>query len=501
MRTIRQILLTGALAGSLLACGAEKEPEVLPPALRAITAEDALATANRNLRQTLLGAARAGQQLQGSELLARITPGAVPCVPDMPCEEPEELSLEEQATETADRMAEHVFHLDNVEAAEATKIVLRLTPEKVCSEQTDDNGNTVRDPACVRSLSEAPIRLELTSRSEGDVDARLTVGQYAPGSLSLHDDHLGAELDLGAALGAARQIAALTGDEIDFDGSLRGRIQVALRRNGEADYSASVSVLSELGGEIGYENETATFSVAPSNPLLLVRMDGVTPQVIMEHDVGAISAELPLALMFGDDSTCASDPNGEPCPETPSLEGLASLRFPGSSGRLTLDQADQVRGNIQMDGPMTLSAKGVTMYNLDLNPDARRAMDYVFSSNADTMELAVKPGLDARLALNLSPVAEELEVPAGLRNQNIRVTLDGAAEPRIRFENGSDAPVGNDPQPTNNKILEVLAGRLELRDNQSSVVVQANACLLSDDAHEPTENDGMFSGLVAGACN
>ncbi len=175
MRTIRQILLTGALAGSLLACGAEKEPEVLPPALRAITAEDALATANRNLRQTLLGAARAGQQLQGSELLARITPGAVPCVPDMPCEEPEELSLEEQATETADRMAEHVFHLDNVEAAEATKIVLRLTPEKVCSEQTDDNGNTVRDPACVRSLSEAPIRLELTSRSEGDVDARLTV--------------------------------------------------------------------------------------------------------------------------------------------------------------------------------------------------------------------------------------------------------------------------------------------------------------------------------------
>ncbi len=312
---------------------------------------------------------------------------------------------------------------------------------------------------------------------------------------------MGAELDLGAALGAARQIAALTGDEIDFDGSLRGRIQVALRRNGEADYSASVSVLSELGGEIGYENETATFSVAPSNPLLLVRMDGVTPQVIMEHDVGAISAELPLALMFGDDSTCASDPNGEPCPETPSLEGLASLRFPGSSGRLTLDQADQVRGNIQMDGPMTLSAKGVTMYNLDLNPDARRAMDYVFSSNADTMELAVKPGLDARLALNLSPVAEELEVPAGLRNQNIRVILDGAAEPRIRFANGSDAPVGNDPQPTNNKILEVLAGRLELRDNQSSVVVQANACLLSDDAHEPTENDGMFSGLVAGACN
>ena len=79
-------------------------------------------------------------------------------------------------------------------------------------------------------------------------------------------------------------------------------------------------------------------------------------------------------------------------------------------------------------------------------------------------------------------------------------TLNGAAEPRLRFENSSDAPVGEEPTPSA-PILQVLAGRLELRDNQSAVVVETNACLRQNDQHESAEGDGLFSALMSGACD
>jgi hypothetical protein len=189
-----------ACAGKDTSTSGDHQP---PP--RVIDSQSALSTANTNFRAHFTGAAKAGLVANDSKLLKQVlsTSGAscasipqpsgtsgAPAPGSSPCRMPD-LKLDDQATSSADDIAQKILNSANVESAEPTKVVLKIPAERLCGSSTGAGASggsvppgppqqppqTSSNADCIKTFTDVPVRLELTSHGDNDIDIALLIGQ------------------------------------------------------------------------------------------------------------------------------------------------------------------------------------------------------------------------------------------------------------------------------------------------------------------------------------
>jgi hypothetical protein len=370
-----------------------------------------------------------------------------------------------------------------------------MKPEVFCTATSSS-----ADEGCAQSLAQAPIKMELTSRKENDIDASLSVGQYAVASIQFYPDRFGVELDLAGAMNAAKAIADAAGQPIEaLEGNVRGRIRAELRLNGNNDYTLSISIISPIDIDATLDGDTVSISIGTSTPLASMRIDGNGPQLVLESNVGAIDMTLPVKLFSGED--CSP---GEPSCEAPTeVTGVLGIRIEPTSAKVSLDASDTVKIDRYQTGGATMTFDGAPLFNYTLNSGSPVSATILAEESGTTF--SVSPMLDVRAMMDLQPLLEQLEsdFPPQLVRDTISLMLNGAQEPTIRTrsvertetdENGNTITV----QETQ---LEVVQGRLSLSSSSAgtTVVVDAGMCL---DTIEPMEGEEPhpFELLVEAVC-
>lgn len=561
------VLAFASLATALSACSDDRGGGGDPPPLRNIEAQSALLTANANLRSILTGTVRASAFARDSGILGDLfSNGEVRCdtksAGDTTCSSTEGGSTDEdEAAEVADEIADRILNVANVETAEATRIVLKLSPERVCANDSTSSGGesaprppsgssgsegfaapppsdpdpTAPEPPptvdeeCVRTLTQVPIRLAITSRAEGDIDLSVLVGDLRvnPINVSLYDDEISAEIDLSAAKEALSSLLEAAGeDAADLPSAISGRAQLALEKNGENEYTASISILSAIDIASGTGDSAFRITIAQAAPLHTLHIDGNARLLTSEASWRAVDLELPLDALFGSEdapSSCVAGPDGRTTCTTPPpaqpVRGMVGVHVPGFTGTALVDgntDAIGISGLGLGSETLRVTIDGEPLFGLDLNPTTGRRLDLVLNpgTTGEGVTLRVKPQLDLVAALDFANIADRIEdVPSWALDEELEVKLDGAAEPEIQIDDmelGFDDDETSSPPPGNTTtmstpdvIARVLAGRFSIRSRAlaRSVVVSAGECLIAAGSNaSESGNAHPVESLEAGVC-
>lgn len=503
-RIVRSTLLF-ALTTGLYACPDSGEPPIEPPPLQTIETASALSAANANLRRSAVGLAHSGAFLESSDFFGGLLADPAICEAE---ECPPNPSLEDRADELATMVAEQILVATNVETAEPTKIVLSMKAEVVCLRaDLDDPSVTKIDEDCAARLAADPIRIELTSRRAGDIDAALLVGRQAlrPLELALYERRVAATIDLGVAVESAKIIASIGGEDLEeFAGELSGRVRIEVTENGSLDHTVAASILSAVRIAMTFGEDTLRYSVGTASPLLSLRIDGNDKTLVAESNSGPVDASIPLAIFESSELVCSTGPDGMTTCEEPekTLTGVVDVHIPGSHGRATLDASDTVTvTGFGIDDAMTVRYDGVQILGIDLNAQSGRNMDFELSGSEEGFVLAVQPLFDLVLDLNLDSLRDQIEVPAELASDTLRVRLDGDTKPAIRLTGASErAPAPGDAPSAPASVLEVLRGRFTVssRAANAEVRVDAGQCLVAEEGDEGAHPVEL---LFATSCN
>lgn len=481
-----------------LACdpGREPPPGDQPPPLQNIEKTSALTAANQNLRTVLVGAAEAGAFTEDHALLSDLLGAgdAVGCAPGEQCPDASP-DMATQATDMADDVAQRILNVANVEVEEATRIVLRVKAEQACD----------GSESCIQQLTQVPVRIELTSRREGDIDVALTIGEHNVGKLELYRASIAAEVDFGAAMDAAKAMAQAAGEPLDeINGTIRGRVRVELIKNGENDFTGQVSILSPIDVDATVGEDVVMLDIGTSKPLASVRIDGNTPQIITESNVGGVEMSLPLAAFQGSSVDCApAAPGEEPprCTEPEPLEGTLSVSVGSTHTKLVIDDSNEVRVEYSQSEGAQVRYNGLPILSYDINPNNGGQLDARMAIEDEGFMLAVSPLLDLQAAFNLNnlPASMVEETPEIFREDTLQLLLHGAPEPAIRTRTQTEV-MGD--VVTERTVLEVVSGRLTMSSNAAGtqVVVNAGMCLDSVEPDPNQENVHPFELLTEAAC-
>ncbi len=469
-----------------LACGPGREPPSnnQPPPLVKLEKTSALEAANRNLRSVLVGAAHAGQFAEGQALLGDLfrlgDDVAVSCPEGTDCPQPTEQTLEDEAAAMADDLAARILNVANVEVEEETRIVLALDPQLACAD----------DAGCSQALAQIPVRIELTSRRENDIDLALTVGASPVATAQLYRDHLAVDLDLGAAMDASTALAAAgEGSLPQVSGTIRGRIRLELSVNGANDYTLALSITSPINVDATVNGETLAIAVGVAQPLASLRIDGATPKVVFESNSGPFDLTLPLAIFASQEvsNDCPPDsPDCVPTEPSPALTGTLGLHVAPSTAKVTIDAANRIAIDRLVVGGMNATYDGTQIVSLSVNGGQQLSADV--TSDDSGVSVSVAPQLDVRATIDLSPLADQLtDVPAASLRDSLQLLLNGASTPAVRF---SDSQV------------EVLQGRLSLSSSAAgrTVVVEAGRCLESVEPDPDQTSEHVLDLLAEATC-
>jgi hypothetical protein len=462
------------ISAAAIACDPDPNPE--PPPLRVIEKSSALAAANNNLRAVLIGSARASAVVGRSAVLDQLADQTGECAAGDCLDN----QLENDAEETADEIAERVLNVANIEVEEEKRIVLKLIPERVCAE-----GSSTVDAECVRMLTEVPVRIELTSRVENDIDIALLIddAQLRPATLQLHRSMLGLELDLGAAKMAAISFLTAAGESTsEVPSTLSGRIRLALEKNADLDYTASFHVLAPIAVAL----EDMSFNVTAASPATSIRFDAILEQITHKASFGEISGRLPLALVYGSDD-CVDSPNGPVCEPNDPPAGEVGFKI-GAMRSTTVVGANQdalAIEDINFGSGIQLTIDNLPLISFDADVDRVSIM-----GTDDGLKIAVSPSLNAVLGLDFQNIVDRvMDIPSFLMNEELSFRLDGAAEPSVGFSDDENA-------------IEMLAGTMNIHSRAAgrSVEVAAGQCLLVDETKDVDQVQHPIELLSAGMC-
>lgn len=468
---------------AIAACGGEPDRpggNGEPPPLKTIEKTSALAAANANLRSILTGSARSANFANESQLLGDVfsmaddcaspapQPGDPPPPDDPSCAD---IELEQPATETADRFAEDLLNIANIESEEATKLTLKVVPERVCD----------MDQKCIDALTANPLRFELTSRVENDIDVAVLVGEARtnPVNLQLYRSELAVEVDLGAAKTAAESLAAAFGESAELPGTFSGRVRFSIKKNAENNYSVTLAIVSAIDVSIDQDGERIAFHAGAANPAFKIDVDGNQKKLVTTLGFGELSGEVPLSSMFGSDAApCTIDMNGnEVCdPPPPPVVGTVGYRLGALKMSTVITEAEMETATV--DGIDFGNGFAMTIDNRPLVSFDADVRTVKVSSTAEGVRIGVLPSLTANLSLDFQAIADRImeELPPYLLDDDFTLELKGAAEPALMIHEMNSA-------------IEVVAGSLSIRSRAAGRTVEVNAgqCLLSDDAMEGSE--------------
>lgn len=535
--TIRSLGIA-SIAALTFACGGDRDDRgnVTPRTARQIDALTALNTANQNLRAALVGAANAARFADDEELLRDLASAGSDCATDGPPmgggdgEPPPveqgcgpSLDFEADADDAAAELADRIFNASNVESSEPTRVTLLLAAERICG---SSDAPLPGDPAptpdtdCITAFTDNPIRLTLESFAENEVEVTILYGaaRSTVASISLEPDEVAFELDLGGLKPAlSNLLVALDGPADALPETMTGRVRVALTKNGEADYTATLSIVSAIhvvkSGDDAFE-----VSLGAASPAITLRANGATEQLTSAVSWGSIDVSLPLGAAFGSSAepvSCWTDENGvthcEEPPPAPELHGTLRVAMQAVTGSAVMDASDDALTISDLGfgaGPVTATFDGLPLFSADLNASAGRKLDVTISDAADGMSLKVSPELQLVLGFDLASIADQVDdFPTWMNDEDLTIGLAGASSPELVMLSQSDSEtVGPGevppPAPTSTAVMRVAAGTLTVssRAASTSVSVAAGMCMLSNEPAEGSEPSHPIELMSSGTC-
>lgn len=478
----------------LIACPGP-EPTNLTSEPRAITIEGILADANQNIRTHLVGVANTGEAFEGVTLLGELVGTSTNSEPCVEGECPEQVDPVVAANEAADTIAAEVLNASRVESSSDTQVTLRFG-EELCP--NDESGTP--DAECIDAVGRLQPRLVLQSYTEGDVDARLTLGEArsAVASFLLHRARLATELDLAVAKTIALDLAPTLGEDnqafIDAlqQATVQGRIRVELTALGAAAYRMTLGISSALLIEADLDGAPLHLAMAAAPQLISIEADPATPRLDVTLASGGAELAAPLAMFVGYDAPVCSpdDPNCEPEP-APEVEGTLQLTTPAAGARLHIGAAQEILlENIHMDGALQARLDNQALATFELGAVSGGAFGLTVSPVEGATRVAVSPSADAVMDLSLGAlVAQGLEIPSFMVNERMELKLDGTS-------GSPTVDVRDDGQ------LQVIAGRLTIasRAANKTLVVNAGQCLVGPEDEPVEEPQHPLDVLEAGVC-
>ncbi len=555
----------------------------------AVTSSGITATAQANLTTAIAGLLEGREVLEGSQILDDLQldisdRAKAPCVEPAPgngdraggpCAEE---TLSEEAARHAEEIVADWFNEADVEAQTETSVTYLINAQRVCERESattptrggttepgqgnepgpdtgpdnppdggdmmppppdgfrppvDDPPEVALDQECVDALAANPIRLVVTSRSEGSLDVAMQVGQATAGRLDLDASEASATLDLGQLAASFSALAGLVGANPFAPDVLEGAIRVAVERESADRFTASLAVTRAIRIEETEDEQQYSLRLGASNPTLAATIEGAR-RISSTVNLGSLEIDSPAGVLngvFGDDcpgeaparrpgggtgtdggAGAPPPPNDPPEPPTdcgePELTGRLAFRLPGLSGSTTIDsQSDAITvSNVSLGNETTrLTVDGQQIFAFDLNATHRRSVDMTSARHADGIQASFAPALEARAQIAFGLIANSAtELPGWMMDEDFRVNFDGAPEPTIVLLTGaSDSPstttdpdpghngggngtrpVPPPPEPENRSIARVEAGTLELSSKHGATIrVPTGQCLqLEDDS-------------------
>jgi hypothetical protein len=541
MKTLNFIAAMLLLA-VLTACSGSKCENGSCDAIPLETGKAALA-ASENVKQNLIDLGDMLKFMENSTLMldafGMFEDSHMVCVPlpageegEPECyEESSEVEVDTDLTEIANEIAnwldENVF-VDGQLESEGDSLVYLLNPATFCAFDGEDDGD---NQECIDILTKIPIRVQLTSYNEGDLDIDILVGEAKldPIDIRLYANLLGVAVDLAATKAVAQLYFDTFGEEgeaPEFPSTFSGVLSLSLERTGEAAFELTYEV--EKAIQVGLTVEDDEFNISLGKSTVTMTADAAAKTIAMAANIGALDVTFPYQAFinamwdegeeeYGEGSTEGPDDKPvEPQPyddimeaEVPSVSGTSALHIAGFTGSATFSAESDylaITGLGLGNGLSTFKRNSDTLLSIDLNDGGTFDLDV--SVDGEDVIVTVVPKFDLAVMLALAIIAEDLEeLPGFLADDTFTVTLDGAAAPTLRMRDEIEA-------------IQVVEGQLTLASltyPDDTVTVATGQCLHveeDDDAPEVPDGDGeadplpegnedgheLLSGLVVGDC-
>lgn len=530
---MRHKLISVALVASVAAAGClpvDKEAELKP-----LDGTSTSALANKLVGEHLDGVANVVKVLDRSKTLAPAAqtddgndgcPPPKPGLPPPACNDPEESSrfdLTEYTDGLKSWLQDNVFNVAAIESTTETSITYRLTPEVACPEETDDTGAIARDEDCVKFFTEMPVRLVVTSTTEGDLDIAVNVAEHKPASVELYAAHLSGKLDLAAAKAVITDAAALLGEDApNLPERLSGVFELALVKNGQDDYTFALGVLEALniGLKETTSNEYVDIKLGVAPEAARVRLSAESGVVDAAVAIGTVNVAVALEQFAGEpEEECVwnEETEQEDCTtETREpLEGIIGLALKGLTGAGTFNVDTDT---LSLTGLGLGNDKGVVTFNdaqalsVAVNSDTNGLFDLALASLEDGWKATIVEQLNVTIEHSLGALADALgedgsDVPAWAKSGETSVAAAGNPDFVLRFLQAPEPPCDGETgecDDAESSKYKVEQGTLTLSSTDvTPVTITAPECIIvadEEEGEEGGESAHPFTLVSGGSC-
>lgn len=400
-------------------------------------------------------------------------------------------SFESEADDFEAALRTRIFNEGNVEQELGDRVILRMRSNIVCRE--DEAGLEI-DEDCAAFLDKVPVRIQLTSLREGDVDAALLIGESQLEVLvvSLHESEIAIEADLDNIKATITQIAGEFGEEDPLkDVVLSGALRAWLATTGDLAHTIGFGITRDLKVAFPVDEHEISINAEKSDEAITLHIDGTNNTIRNTISFGDIRVSFPITE--GGDITCDDTGCTEP-DETflgqgvVHIAGITSVAVAEENG-----EALVISGLSLGNAPATLTVNDLPILSLALNPSAGGVFDALLKATNGNLEVTVTPSFEAVVDLAFKNLTNANDVPAWAVDEKLSITLDGSDAPKVLLRN--DIP----------SRIQVLAGRLTLSASQAGTTVTASAgeCVDEVDTDSSTSNsndDRPFADLTVAAC-
>jgi hypothetical protein len=397
------------------------------------------------------------------------------------------------------------------------------------------------DDICADLLAEIPVRLQFTSKVDGEIQVAILFGddKHNPIRFEMSATLVALEVDLAAMLATVEDIIEVldSGDEGDEGDemedaeqeegepveleNLAGVLRLSLENSGEKKMKAAFGIVEKMVLEIKHGEDQ--YKAELGSLLLGAEADGSNETISAEFALEDLSLTAPYAMlvdMMEGEEDCSEarmirprefdgrpgegdepwrEPpgmDGDPCgddgdDDAEAPEGIFSVSLSGvsASGIFTSDEdaeSIQVTGIGLGKDTTTVKFNDETLLSVDLNANDGRLFDLTFTmDDEDNATFEFVPVLDLVVGMNLVSVVDELEPPEWMIEETFTLNLSGA-----------DAPSMTALAESENGAMRVNAGTLTISAASmpdKTLTVEAGMCMQGegsdDDGEGPDEED------------
>ena len=424
-----------------------------------------------------------------------------------------------------------------------------------------EEGEEEDSDSCAELLEEIQVRLQFTSKVEGEVQVAVLFGEekHNPIRFEMSETLVALEVDLGAMLATVEELIDVLegddesssdegmeqveedeGDDIELE-TLAGVFRLSVENTGEKKMRVDLGLVEKfvlalksgddlidiglgsvlVGAEADGAQETISAEFALNDLSLTVPYQMVAD--MMDGDEGCGSVRRPMDMREfdgppGDDDEPWREPPGmmeDDCgddEESEDLEGTIALSLSGISAAGTFSSADEGE-SVQITGiglgndTTWLKYNEETILSVDLNANDGRLFDLGFTVDEDeNATLEFTPVLDLVIGMNMASVAEELEPADWMIEETLTLNFSGADTPSITALADSEG----DAMRVDSGVLTLSAASMP----DKTLVVEAGMCMVSldddiasseemsfDEEPEEEEPSHPLDELSAGQCS